>query len=562
MLMRLRRWSEPAVFLGPLDRLGTVARPGLGDGGGQVVADRSLGQEQLPGDLRNGGSRPGGHQDVTFAGGQRRCPGGQRLGGKSWVDDTLSRRDPADGGGKLLGRGVLDHETAGPRLHRPAQVAGAAERGEDDRPALRRFMREHSRGSQAVEPGHLDVQQRHVRVVLPGRGGYLVAAADRRDDLEVLFQREHHRQRAADELLVVGEQQSDQRQRPCGAGSRLLPAVLAVSPAAGAVPPTAGASTAGTHTRSRQPAGCTGPASTPPPAAPARSRSPDSPFPGAAADPWPSSMISTQEADTRTSQECARAWRITLVSPSRTAQPNSSWCSGPTTSVAVGRWAVIPEARSSSRPRASSLDRVTSRYPDTAARTSASARRQSSSTSVIWSTAPAGSCGPSLRARPAFTVIVVSEWPRRSCRSRAIRIRSFSAASRASSARVSASAWLARTTTITPAIVSATTGIAMGVTSANDLARLTCQGLTATGTSSAASAVTATNGAERAPRRATASSVRNTHKTKPAARANGISATVSATRSAYQAQNRSPLVCPDSTKGVTSQHAANTASSV
>src|SRR6516225_4420067 len=66
MLMRLRRGSEPAVFLGPLDRLGAVARPGLGDRGGQVVADRSLGQEQLPGNLRHGGTRPRGDQDIPL----------------------------------------------------------------------------------------------------------------------------------------------------------------------------------------------------------------------------------------------------------------------------------------------------------------------------------------------------------------------------------------------------------------------------------------------------------------------------------------------------------------
>ena len=158
-------------------------------------------------------------------------------------------------------------------------------------------------------------------------------------------------------------------------------------------------------------------------------------------------------------------------------------------------------------------------------------------------------------------MIVVSEWPSRSCRSRAIRIRSFSAASRASSARVSASAWLARTTCIVAAIAIATTGIATGVTSANDLARLTCQDPTATGTSSAASAIAATNGAERAPRRATVSSVMYTNRTKPAARAKGSSATVSATSSAYQAQNRRPLVLGGSTAGVTSQHAAKAASS-
>lgn len=158
-------------------------------------------------------------------------------------------------------------------------------------------------------------------------------------------------------------------------------------------------------------------------------------------------------------------------------------------------------------------------------------------------------------------MIVVSEWPSKSCKSRAIRIRSFSAASRASSARVSASAWLARTTCITAAIATATTGIATGVTSANDLARLTCQDPTATGTSSAAMDITATIGAERRPRRATVRIVRYTNRTKPAARAKGSSATVSATSSAYQAQNRRPPVSGGSMAGVASQHAAKAASS-
>ena len=43
--------------------------------------------------------------------------------------------------------------------------------------------------------------------------------------------------------------------------------------------------------------------------------------------------------------ERAREWRITLVRPSRTAQPNSSWWAGSATSVAVGRSALIPKGR-------------------------------------------------------------------------------------------------------------------------------------------------------------------------------------------------------------------------
>src|SRR5215813_15022528 len=69
--------SEPALFLAPLDRLGAVARPGLGDRGGQVVAHCSLGQEQLPGDLRHGGPRARGDQHVPLPDGQRGGSGGQ-----------------------------------------------------------------------------------------------------------------------------------------------------------------------------------------------------------------------------------------------------------------------------------------------------------------------------------------------------------------------------------------------------------------------------------------------------------------------------------------------------
>jgi hypothetical protein len=81
-------------------------------------------------------------------------------------------------------------------------------------------MGEHPGDGDAVEPGHLDVQQRDVRVVLPDRGGRLIAAADRCHDFEVLLQREHDGERAADEFLVVSEQQPDQRSPPFGGRQR------------------------------------------------------------------------------------------------------------------------------------------------------------------------------------------------------------------------------------------------------------------------------------------------------------------------------------------------------
>jgi len=55
-----------------------------------------------------------------------------------------------------------------------------------------------------------------------------------------------------------------------------------------------------------------------------------------------------------------------------------------------------------------------------------------------------------------LTVIVVSEWPSRSCRSRAIRLRSFSAARRATSERAAASSAFERMMLKKPNIASPT----------------------------------------------------------------------------------------------------------
>ena len=56
---------------------------------------------------------------------ERRC--GQRR-----VDYPFARHDPPDRVGELLGGRVLDDEPVGAGFHRPPQVAGTAERGEDE----------------------------------------------------------------------------------------------------------------------------------------------------------------------------------------------------------------------------------------------------------------------------------------------------------------------------------------------------------------------------------------------------------------------------------------------
>ena len=62
-------------------------------------------------------------------------------------------------------------------------------------------------------PGHLDVEQGHVRVVLEDGRDHLVAGADLGDHLEVGLEAEQRGQRAAHQRLVVGEQQPDRHPR-------------------------------------------------------------------------------------------------------------------------------------------------------------------------------------------------------------------------------------------------------------------------------------------------------------------------------------------------------------
>ena len=66
----------------------------------------------------------------------------------------------------------------------------------------------------AVEAGHLDVEQGHVGAVLAARPATTSSpAADLGDHLEVGLEVEQRRQGAAHERLVVGEQQPDDRHR-------------------------------------------------------------------------------------------------------------------------------------------------------------------------------------------------------------------------------------------------------------------------------------------------------------------------------------------------------------
>ena len=139
------------------------------------------------------------------------APDRQGGGGEVPVDDPLPRHHRPDAPGQLGDRRVLDEEARRAHLHRPAQEARPAERGEDDRAAVRHRAASARAASMPSAAGHLDVQQRHVGPVLAGGLDDGVAAADLGDDLEVLLQLEQRPQGAADERLVLGDEHADHR---------------------------------------------------------------------------------------------------------------------------------------------------------------------------------------------------------------------------------------------------------------------------------------------------------------------------------------------------------------
>src|SRR4051812_35188329 len=99
--------SEPAAVQRDADRLRAIAGGGLLDRGGQVVADRALGEVEAAGDLGVEGAVGRGAQDVPLAGGEgvgALAEGGRGEGG---VDDLLAAQDGAHGVREPRGGGVL-----------------------------------------------------------------------------------------------------------------------------------------------------------------------------------------------------------------------------------------------------------------------------------------------------------------------------------------------------------------------------------------------------------------------------------------------------------------------
>ena len=111
-------------------------------------------------------------------------------------------------GQQLVARAALQQVSAGAQGDGPGDVGRIVEVGEDQDRQVRLVELDAAQGGQAVAVGHADVQQHHVDFVLQGVLDGRRAGGHFRDHLD-FGAGQQALQAAADDLVVVGNQQSD-----------------------------------------------------------------------------------------------------------------------------------------------------------------------------------------------------------------------------------------------------------------------------------------------------------------------------------------------------------------
>ena len=256
---------------------------------------------------------------------------------------------PADRLDQPVRRGVLDHEPDGAGRHRPPQVTGPTEGGEDDHPGRRVRGHDRRRGGHAVAArlvrAELDVHQDHVRLhaldQLHGRD----AATGLADHLEIRLQFEQCGQRLADQRLVVDQHDADHRPGPGRSGG--VPPGIDTAFAAAATAVVA----AETRAVTRVPAPGSACTSSAPPAAATRAASPCRPEPASLRTARPVVDHLTASSVTEMVQVCARCagrrWSPPRGPRSRTVR----WSRSVSAGRAAGTAASMPAASSTDRRR-------------------------------------------------------------------------------------------------------------------------------------------------------------------------------------------------------------------
>lgn len=119
-------------------------------------------------------------------------------------------RDP-DGAEEFLGFAALAEEAGGTGPQGLHDVVVDFEGGQDDHADMGEagVLADHAGGREAVRAGHPDVHEDDVGALLPGQSDRLGAVGRLADHLHVRLRVDEHTERAAQQCLVVGEQDTD-----------------------------------------------------------------------------------------------------------------------------------------------------------------------------------------------------------------------------------------------------------------------------------------------------------------------------------------------------------------
>ena len=130
------------------------------------------------------------------------------------VDHHVAARHQANRLDQMLGIARLEHVAAGSRpngLHHELPVVVG---GQHDRAHVGEALPDHPGGLQAVDPGHPDVEQHDVGLLLLDHRDGLLAVRGLADDIDVLGHVEVAAQALTDERVVVGNEDPDAHALP------------------------------------------------------------------------------------------------------------------------------------------------------------------------------------------------------------------------------------------------------------------------------------------------------------------------------------------------------------
>jgi two-component system, NarL family, sensor histidine kinase DesK len=193
------------------NRVHPVPAAELGHRGSHVIPHGPVRQEQFRRDRGQVRARREPPQDVGLPLRQRALLHLQRRERQLRVDEPPARRDLPQHIDQLVGRGVLDHEAGHVRVKGRAELAGAAEHGQDHHPARGQPLMQPRRGRDPVKPRQVDVEHREVGTLRQRRGHDVGAGRDLGDHRDVILQVQHRDQRVAQNPHVLRDKDPDHR---------------------------------------------------------------------------------------------------------------------------------------------------------------------------------------------------------------------------------------------------------------------------------------------------------------------------------------------------------------